>query len=123
LLEPYLSAALAKGDTVLANIYSSIAPQFLIAAYYSTNDWKKSHPAVARAFAEAMAETARWANQNHAQSAQILERSTGIHIAPGQTRPIYAETLDPAMIQPVIDAAATDGVLTASFPAASLLGR
>lgn len=120
-IEPYLSSALASDDRVLALPYTAIAPHFIIAAYFTTGDWLKAHAATARAFAGAIAETARWANKNHVLSAQILEKYSHIHVTPTQTRPVYAERLDPVLLQPLIDAAAKDGVLRAVFPATMLL--
>jgi hypothetical protein len=38
-------------------------------------------------------------------------------------RSVYAERLDPASIQPVINTAARYGLLRASFPAADLIDR
>jgi NitT/TauT family transport system substrate-binding protein len=120
-IEPFLSAALANGSRVLALPYTAVAPHFIIAAYFTTDEWRKAHAAEARAFASAIAETARWANKNHALSAQILEKYTQIHVAPAQTRPVYADRLDPQLLQPLIDAAAKDGELRATFPATTLL--
>lgn len=121
LIEPYLSAAVAAGDRVLAPAYTSIAKSFLIGAYFSTRDWAKAHPAQARAFSQVLVQTARWANANHDRSARILEQYTKIRIAPGQARTTYALALDPPVIQPLIDAAAKDHVLKGTFPAAELL--
>jgi NitT/TauT family transport system substrate-binding protein len=121
MIEPYLGAALTGGNRVLGNPYSAVGARFVIAAYFTTGDWLKAHGATARAFAAAIAETARWANANHAASARILEKYTLIHLSPAQTRPEYAEKLDPAQLQPLIDAAAKDAVLRTAFPAATLL--
>jgi NitT/TauT family transport system substrate-binding protein len=122
LIEPYLSAALAAGNVrVLAQHYSAIAPRFMIGAYFARSDWVAAHPAIVRAFASAMAETARWANANHAASAVILSQTINVPIAPNQTRTAYAETLDPAIIQPLLDAAAKTKLMKAPLAAAALL--
>lgn len=122
-VEPFLSPALAKGFRVLAYAYTSIAPNFMIGAYFSTRDWVKAHAEVVRRFASTIAETARWANapQNHTQSAAIVEKYTKIQISPTMARVRYAEKLDPALIQPLIDASAKYGALATTFPAADLL--
>ena len=70
-----------------------------------------------------LAETARWANAHHAESAKILERYTKLASPPGMRRVPFAETAEPEQIQPVIDAAAKYGVLKAPFPASELLFR
>jgi NitT/TauT family transport system substrate-binding protein len=121
IIEPFLSASLAAGNRILAVPYDSIAPRFLIAAFFSTADWLKAHPNEARAFKAVMAETSRWANANRARSAQILEKYTSIHVSPTQTRTEYGETLDAALIQPLLDAASKDDFLRPSFSAKTLL--
>lgn len=121
MIEPFLSAALAGPNRVLAQHYTAIAPRFLIAAYFANVDWVKAHPDAAKAFGAAVTEAGRWANANHAKSAQILEAYTKVHVSPTQTRVEYAETLDPAAIQPLIDAAAKDKMMKAPIPARELL--
>jgi NitT/TauT family transport system substrate-binding protein len=121
MIEPFLSASLAGGSRVLAYHYSAIAPRFVIAAYFARSDWVAAHPEAARAFAAAMAETARWANANHAQSAQILAKYLKVPPAPNQTRTPYAETLDPALLQPLIDAAAKSKMIKEPLAASALL--
>jgi NitT/TauT family transport system substrate-binding protein len=120
IIEPYLSAAM-ENNRVLALPYSAIAPRFQIAAYFSTADWLRTHADVAHRFQTAIGEVARWANANHAQSALILEKYTKIHVSPTQTRASYAESLDPRLLQPILDAATKDGVLSAPVRAASLI--
>jgi NitT/TauT family transport system substrate-binding protein len=122
MIEPFLSAGLAESTRVLAQLYSAIAPRFMIAAYFARSDWVASHRDAARAFAAAMNETARWANANHALSAQILAQYTKVQLPPNQTRVTYAQTLDPALIQPLIDAAVKSKLLKEPLAASALLG-
>jgi NitT/TauT family transport system substrate-binding protein len=121
MIEPFLSAGLAAGARVLEHPYSAIAPRFIIAAYFARTDWARSHTDTVRAFAGAMAETARWANANHAQSAQILAKYLKVPLSPNQTRTPYAETLDPVLLQPLIDAAAKSKMIREPLAAAALL--
>jgi ABC-type nitrate/sulfonate/bicarbonate transport system substrate-binding protein len=72
-------------------------------------------------FQKAMFTTAAWANKNRSQSAQILEKYTKITVVPGMKRTTYGEKLDPAMMQPLIDATAKYGTLKAAFPAIDLV--
>lgn len=121
IIEPFLSTALAQGARILSGTHAAIAPHFLISAFFATRPWASANAAFVHTFAEATAATARWANANHARSAEILARYTQAQIAPNQVRATYAERLDPALVQPLIDAAARDHVLTTPFPAAALL--
>jgi NitT/TauT family transport system substrate-binding protein len=120
-IEPYLSRALAGSARLLAPTQRAIGSRFLIGAYFSTGSWAKQHPDLVRKFGEVMIEAARWANANHTRSAEILQQYTKVIVSPNQVRTTYAETLDPAVMQPLIDACARDHVLTATFPAAALL--
>lgn len=122
LIEPFLSKGFADGSIrLLAHVYSAIAPNFMIAAYFARADWVQSHRDAARAFAGALRETARWANAHHAESAQILTKYTKIALAPNQTRVMYAETLDRKLIQPLLDAAYQGKLMKEPLSAAALL--
>lgn len=121
LVDPDLQEALDGGQArVLADCYDAIAPQFLVGAFFSTSDYAKSHPDVIRRFVAAMAEAARWANAHHAESAQILEKWTKIHVEPQTARVVYAERLSARQVQPLIDASARYKAIKAPFPAAEL---
>lgn len=120
-IEPYLSRSLDGGARMLAPTQRAIGSRFLIGAYFSTTAWAKAHPDLARKFRDVMIDAARWANANHARSAAILEQYTHVRPNPSQVRTTYAETLDPSIIQPLLDACVKDQVLKAGFPAAELL--
>lgn len=122
-LEPYLSASLADRTRILAEPYTAIAPRFLIAAYFARSEWVDAHRDAARSFAAAIVETARWANANQTPSAQILGQYTKVQITPNQRRTTYAETLEPALIQPLIDAAYKGKLLKEPLAATALLPR
>ncbi len=119
--EPYLTFALSNGCRHLAPTHDAIAKQFLVGAWFSTTGWAQTHVDEVRRFRAVLVETARWANAHHAESAKILERYTKLASPPGMRRVPFAESAEPAEIQPVIDAAAKYGVLKAPFPAADLL--
>ena len=119
--EPVLSDAIAKGGRVLGNAYDGIAPTFLIGAWFTTGSWAKKNPDVVRRFQKAITITAAWANKNRAQSAQILSKATKLVVRPEMKRATYGETLDPALMQPLIDATVKYGTLKSSFPAIDLV--
>jgi NitT/TauT family transport system substrate-binding protein len=106
--EPSLSVALAKTE-IVAPVYSAIAPRFQISAWFATASWVKKNPSLARAFQQAIHDTAVWGNDpaNHARSAEILAKYTKIPLARlgKMNRATYGLTYDPAMAQPLLDAA------------------
>jgi NitT/TauT family transport system substrate-binding protein len=123
LVEPSLGKALAGNIKILAPAYSSIAKEFMINAWFANESWAKSNGDALRRFDTALREAGRWANNpaNRAKSAAILEKYTKIAMGPENTRILYADTLEPALIQPVIDASAKFKVLKAPFPAAEFI--
>ncbi|HEX3465331.1 MAG TPA: ABC transporter substrate-binding protein [Candidatus Elarobacter sp.] len=121
--EPELSEALGHDARLLAPVYSSVAKEFLIGAWFARADWVKAHPDAVKRFAAAIVETSRWANTHHAESAKILEKYTKQAISPNIHRVRWAERLDAASAQPLIDASAKYKVLKAAFPAAEFIAQ
>ena len=107
--------------------YDGVAKRFLISAWVARRDWIERNPEVAAKFVTAMRASAVWGNQrkNLAASGAILGKYT--HIEPEtiakMTRAQFALTLDPAMLQPVIDVSAQFGVIPKPFPAAEIIAK
>jgi NitT/TauT family transport system substrate-binding protein len=119
--EPELSNARAAGARLVANAYDAIAKEFLIGAWFATRAWVAANPDAVRRYVAAMAQAARWANAHQSDSAKILAAETHVPIAPDAKRVVYGETLDPAQIQPLIDACAAYGLIKTRFPAADII--
>jgi NitT/TauT family transport system substrate-binding protein len=118
LSEPQLEAAMKTNQfRILADVYSAIGLDFLFGGWFSTSEWAKAHPDLVRRYADAMYETARWANGHQRESAQILEKATGIRMGPTVHRVTFAEELKPQDLQPVIDVCAKYGLLKNAFAA------
>ena len=118
--EPDLSVAIAGGARVIGQPYTAIAKQFLIGGWFATSAWAKAHPDDLKRFVTAIVEAGKWANTHHAESARILEKYTKVHVSAETKRATYADRLNAADIQPLIDAAAKYKSLKSSFPAAEL---
>ncbi len=120
-VEPFFSAA-APHERVLTDAYSSISKHFLLSVWVAQTDWAKSHPDVVKRFAGVIHEASVWANQNQAQSGQILVKYTKIDpaVLPTMARGRYAESLTPSVMQPGIDASAKYNNFT-TFPASELI--
>jgi NitT/TauT family transport system substrate-binding protein len=122
--EPFLSAA--KGIVrQLGNAQSAIAPKFLIMGWFANDSWIAKNAEAIRRFRTAMQHTAVWANSHRTESGAILLKYMKLDpdVANTMTRATYdtSGTLNPAYMQPVIDAAAKYGTLTKSFPASELI--
>jgi NitT/TauT family transport system substrate-binding protein len=113
LIEPFISSA--SDDTVsIAPIDDYVAKRFLATGWIASDAWLAAHPDVAQRFAAVMKQTADWANAHHAESAAILLKYTKMtpDVVAKMQRATYGTSLDPGLLQPVIDNAAKYG----SFP-------
>ncbi len=119
--EPELSVGLAGGERLVANVYDAIASEFLIGAWFTTTTWAAANPEPLRRYAAAMLQTARWANAHHPETARILAAETRVPVSPLAKRVVYGEALDGALIQPLLDACLTYGLLKSRLAAADLM--
>lgn len=119
--EPYL-ATVRKTNRVLASPYDAVSKEFIISAYFTTNQWAKDHPDVLNRFVTAIHEAAVWANANHARSAEILVAATKVDpsTVAAMTRVRYGDRLSAPMLQPVVNVAVKYGGIT-SYPAQELI--
>ncbi len=121
LLEPSLTYA--KNEIrIFGKRYDAIAKSLMISTHFANNDWLAKNTAAAHAFIDACKVTAQWANKNQAAAGAILEKISKI---PATTvgemnRVVYAESLDAATIQPVIDATAEYKFLPKTFNVAEM---
>ena len=93
---------------VFAKPFDIIAKSFYIGAWFANRDWARSNAEVLRRFSGAVYETARWANAHQGDTLQILSKVTKIEIERVRTmnRIEWATSLDPKLMQPVLDIAA-----------------
>jgi NitT/TauT family transport system substrate-binding protein len=124
--EPFLEAAKPIVREI-GNAQSAIAPKFLIMGWFANESWIAKNPEAIRRFRIAMQKTAIWANAHHTESGAILLKYLKLDpdVAKNMTRATYdtSGTMNPAFMQPVIDAAAKYGTLTKSFPATELIAN
>lgn len=118
--EPGLDDALHGDARLLGPVYDAVGDKFLIAVFFTTEAYANAHADTMRRFAAAILAAGKWANQNHAASAKILEKYAGVPIPPGYTRVTYAERLRAADAQPVLDMLASYGVIKPNPHAAEL---
>ena len=121
LLEPSLT--FSKNDVrIFGKCYDAIAKTLMITTHFANNEWLEKNPAAAHAFIGALKQTAQWANKNQAAAGAILEKISKIPAATvgEMNRVIYAESLDVATIQPVIDATAQYKFLPKTFNASEM---
>ena len=117
LAEPYLSEAKRVARTI-ANVYDAIAPRFLVGAFFTSLDWAKGNADTVQRFGQAIAESTRWANTHHSESAEILGKYSKLDpgIATSMLRIGYAERFVISEMQPMIDTLAQYGGIPEAFP-------
>jgi NitT/TauT family transport system substrate-binding protein len=122
LTEPFVTQAAQQGYRVIEMSKDTLAPVFLGGGWVTTRDWIAKNPVTASAFVAGMKETARWANANPDESAQILSKYSHIPLPVVQKtrRYLVTETFDATIMQPVVDACARYGLIPKSFPATEL---
>lgn len=104
--EPFLTAA--KNDVrVVGKPNDTIAQTFYLSAWFARRDWIDKNADVVRRARQALYETARWANGHHADTARTLAKYAKVDpdLARSMNRIGYATSLDPRLMQPVLDIA------------------
>jgi NitT/TauT family transport system substrate-binding protein len=122
LVEPFLTAA-RNEIRIIARPYDSLAGRLMTFGWIANKAWFDGNPATVQRLVGAIRATATWANRNHDATAAIISSASGISLDTfkGMNRQMFSDgKLDPAMIQPIIDASARYGFLTRAFPAAEL---
>ena len=126
LVYPALAEALDGGKVrILGYAFDGIAKRFLIAAYFSTNDYIAKNGDVIRRFNGALHDSIIYTNAHHAETLPMIASFSKIPAATlaKMTRSTSATGLLPVEIQPMIDAATKYNVIDKSFPAQELIAK
>jgi NitT/TauT family transport system substrate-binding protein len=120
--EPYFSGALSAGNgKLLTYVGAEIGPLVVEGGFYCTPDYAKNNPETVKKFADALFAAGKWANAHPAEATAIMQKYGGLAPSPLQHRTVYPERFKAADLQPMIDAGAKYGALTATFPAADMV--
>lgn len=122
--EPQLSQA-GPYVQVMAVPYSAIADSFLISLVVATRAWVTQNPDLARRVVAATYETARWANRNRNLTAPILAKYSKLdpNVILHMKRTLFSTSLEPGMVQPILDAAVAYKLVDRPTNAADLIMR
>ena len=101
---PALGAALASGTVrVLSRPYDAVGARVMVTGYVATDEWADAHPDEVRRFQIAINEAAAWAVKNPEQAASVLAKYLKIRLP--RVHEYHPRSLDPALIQPMLDGA------------------
>jgi NitT/TauT family transport system substrate-binding protein len=121
--EPFLSGALAQGARSIGVPYSALAPKFMIVAWFAFGPWAQANRKAVAAFVGVMARASAYANAHARELIPMISSYSHIPEETLATMQIVqiASSLDPALIQPIINAAAKYKVIPQAFPAKELI--
>jgi NitT/TauT family transport system substrate-binding protein len=102
--EPFLTQA--KNVKIIADVNGGLAKNFMLAGWIAAEPWIRAHPDAVARFQVAIKRTAAWANVHRKEAGDILLRYLKMdpEVAATMRMPQFALTLDPALLQPPIDA-------------------
>ena len=109
--EPAFSDALHGGARMLAACYDAIGDHFLIAGYFTTVDFARSHPQIVRKISQVIIQAGVWGNGHQAESAKILEKYANAPVPPDITRVTYAEKMRATDVVPILELMQRYGIL------------
>ena len=102
--DPAAANALSAGKIkVLAPCYTFIGNQFFVSSWFATREWADKNADVVRRFRIAIDRAGAWATRNPQAAAGILHKYLGSMEPLAHER--HARSIEPSMIQPIIDAA------------------
>jgi len=114
-IEPFITQ-MRGSARVFGNFNAAIGNRFLVAGWFAMAPWIEQNREAVRRFTLAMRQTARWANTHQTESAAILVRYTKMDASTLATmhRAHFEDgpSLDPELIQPIIDAMVKYGNVT-----------
>jgi len=123
-VEPFVTA---QKDLIrsLGTVLDGVGPRYMVIGYLASDAWLATHADVAARFVRAMREGSQWGNTHRNESAAMIERIMHVDPAVGATmnRATYGTDLDPALMQPVLDAALKYGILSRPVPTSDLIWR
>jgi NitT/TauT family transport system substrate-binding protein len=115
---PYLQSALdTKKVRFLADIDASIAPEFLLTCWFTTDEYARDNPQIIGAFRATLHEASLYANAHPAQTVDAFAKFTGMDsgVVAKMERIPAGTALDVRLVQPVIDLAAKYKVIAKAF--------
>ena len=121
-VEPFLTAALAKGWHTIG-AFADVAPNLCVAAYFTSQQLITANPDLVSRFTEAMRESLAYAQANPDAVRQIVTTYTTLKqdVTAKLTLPQYKPDLDRASIEKLNNLMVTDGLLTGPVDLGKLL--
>ncbi len=103
---PGTAIALSSGKLrTFGRPYDAVGRQFSIAAWYALSKWSTDNPQTARAFAQAVGESSRYANSHGPQIMPVMAQFAGVDtsVLEAAARAPFTDRADPPDFQAIID--------------------
>ena len=126
LQNPYMAQALKSGGVrVLGYHVSSVAPRLLQSSWFTMSPYLDKNAGAVRAFTQVMQAASAYCNAHQSQTVDLLAAYTKMDPATiaGMARTTFASSLDPSLIQPLIDVAAKYAAIPKAFDAREFIAR
>lgn len=123
LYDPFLGAALAQGAKVIANPYDNISTNFLISAWFVSNQWAADHRDAALAFARVLEQVTPYVSAHYDELLPLVSKNIGVSVETLAKTPksIVGTSLRPDQVQPVIDTAVHFKAIPTAFKAQEVM--
>jgi len=107
----------------IPGVLGALAPRYVFTCWFSTRDWLEKNHAVAQRFARVMSEAAAYTNAHPDDTLNDMLTFTGMErdVALKMRRATFTTTVNPAEIQPLIDAAAKYKFIEKGYSANELI--
>ncbi len=124
LANPIFAGSIDSGKCrLLSHAFDAIAPHFIGAAFFCTADYATKNRELVTTFRRVLAQSATYINAHHDESVPSIARFTGIEesVIRSMPRLTLGTSLDPKLLQPLIDAAVRYGSIPKGFNASEML--
>lgn len=120
--EPALSGGRAE-TREFGNPFAAIGNEWYICVWYVTRDWLAKNGPTAHTFAQAIARSSDWANTHQHDTGPMLQKYLPItdQLLAVMHRAHFADRLEAALMQPVLDAGVKGGVVKGTVSAKDLI--
>lgn len=102
--EPTLTKAVGEGAVIAGTMYDAVGNGFIETAWFASDDWIANHVELVAKVARAIRDAQKWANADRTGAAAIYRKYSAAGNE-ARIKATYGEVLDPARMQPLLDAA------------------
>jgi NitT/TauT family transport system substrate-binding protein len=107
----------------IPGVLNALAPRYVFTCWFSTRDWLDKNHVVAERFSRAMSEAAAYTNAHPDETLNDMLAFTGMDraVALKMRRAVFTTAINPAEIQPLIDAAVKYKFIDKGYSATELI--